>query len=123
MEQNHGFDKGHLFRSAGFVCRPNDGSPAPSRAVSAKNQNHPHYHRPKERYDILMNSFTERTWMAVIMGQEINKLMATYAKCAPRKSRSLTYNGSITLSQYEHFDWIRGQLVKEGVQITLPTGN
>jgi arylsulfatase A-like enzyme len=78
---------------------------------------------PQERYDILMNSFTERTWMAVVMGQEINKLMATYVKYPPRKTQSLTYNGPITLSQYERFQWVREELAKEGFHLPMPNGN
>ena len=78
---------------------------------------------PQERYDIFMNNFTERTWLGVIMGEEINKLMATYAKYPPRKTQSLTYTGPITLSQYERFEGIREQLEKEGFHIQLPTGN
>ena len=78
---------------------------------------------PQERYDILMNSFTERTWMAVVMGEELKKLMATYVKYPPRKMQSLGYTGPITLSNYERFQWIREQLQKEGITIHLPTGN
>ena len=28
---------------------------------------------PQERYDMFMNNFTERTWMAVVMGQELKQ--------------------------------------------------
>lgn len=78
---------------------------------------------PQERYDIFMNNFTERTWMAVVMQQELKKLMATYVKYPPRKVQSYGYSGPITLSQYERFQWIRDALAKEGVTISLPTGN
>ena len=78
---------------------------------------------PQERYDIFMNNFTERTWLGVIIGQEINKLMATYVKYPPRKTQSLTYTGPITLSQYERFQWVREELAKEGFHLPLPTGN
>ncbi|MFS2176886.1 arylsulfatase [Rhizobium pisi] len=78
---------------------------------------------PQERYDIFMNNFTERTWMGVIMGEELKKIMATYVQYPPRKQQSLTYTGPITLSNYERFQWVREQLAKEGVAISLPTGN
>jgi len=78
---------------------------------------------PQERYDIFMNNFTERTWMAVVMGEEMKKLMATYVQYPPRKVQSYGYTGPITLSNYERFEWIRNQLQKEGVNIPLPTGN
>ena len=76
---------------------------------------------PQERYDVLMNSFTEHTWMAVVMGQEIQKLMATYVKYPPRKLQSLGYTGPITISSYQRFQWIREMLAKEGVNLPMPT--
>ncbi|MGO7399846.1 arylsulfatase [Rhizobium ruizarguesonis] len=78
---------------------------------------------PQERYDIFMNNFTERTWMGVVMGEELKKIMATYVEYPPRKPQSLTYNGPITLSDYSRFQWIRESLAKEGVSIPMPTGN
>jgi arylsulfatase len=77
---------------------------------------------PQERYDIFMNNFTERTWMGVVMGEEMNKLMKTYVQYPPRKLQSYGYTGPITLSNYERFEWIREQLKKEGINIPLPTG-
>jgi arylsulfatase len=44
-------------------------------------------------------------------------------KYPPCKSQSLTYNGPITLSQYEKFGWLREQLARDGFQISLPSGN
>jgi len=78
---------------------------------------------PQERYDIFMNNFTERTWIGVIMGDELKKVMATYVKYPPRKLQSASYTGPITISGYERFQWIRDELAKEGVSIPLPTGN
>ena len=78
---------------------------------------------PQERYDIFMNNFTERTWMGVVMEQELKKIMATYVKYPPRKLQSYGYTGPITLSNYERFQWVRDQLAKEGVTIAMPTGN
>jgi len=78
---------------------------------------------PQERYDIFMNNFTERTWMGVVMGEEVGKLMKTYLQYPPRKVQSYGYTGPITLSGFEKFQWIREQLEKEGINIPLPTGN
>ena len=78
---------------------------------------------PQERYDIFMNNYTERTWMGVVMGEEIKKIMMTYVKYPPRKVQSYGYTGPITLSGYERFQWMRDQLAKEGVTVQLPTGN
>ncbi|MGO8256679.1 arylsulfatase, partial [Rhizobium ruizarguesonis] len=35
---------------------------------------------PQERYDIFMSNFTERTWMGVVRGEELKKIMATYVE-------------------------------------------
>jgi arylsulfatase A-like enzyme len=78
---------------------------------------------PQERYDIFMNNYTERTWTMVTFSDELRKLMKTYVQYPPRKMQSMGYDGPITLSGYEKFQWIREQLNKEGVKIPLPTGN
>jgi arylsulfatase len=78
---------------------------------------------PQERYDIFMNNFTERTWMGVVMQEELTKVMATFVKYPPRKLQSYGYTGPITLSNYQRFQWVRDQLAKEGVDIPMPTGN
>ena len=61
--------------------------------------------------------------MAVVMGEEVNKLMKTYVQYPPRKVQSYGYTGPVTLSMYERFQWIREMLQKEGITIPLPTGN
>ena len=70
-----------------------------------------------------MNNFTERTWMAVPMQEELKKVMASFVKYPPRKLQSLGYTGPITISTYQRFKWLRDQLEKEGVNLALPTGN
>ncbi len=78
---------------------------------------------PQERYDIFMNNYTERTWTMVTISQAIQDLMKTYVQYPPRKMQSEGYNGPITLSGYEKFEWMREQLKKGGVNLALPTGN
>ena len=78
---------------------------------------------PQERYDIFMNNFTERTWMGVVMSEELKKIMATYVKYPPRKVQSYGYTGPITLSNYEKFQCIRELLAKDGFSLPMPTGN
>jgi arylsulfatase len=78
---------------------------------------------PQERYDIFMNNYTEHTWLAVIMGTEVKKLMATYVTYPPRKLQSLGYTGPITISAYQRFEWVREMLKKEGINLPMPTGN
>lgn len=70
-----------------------------------------------------MNNFTERTWTMVTISEAIKDLMKTYVQYPPRKLHSLTYTGPITISNYQRSRWVREQLMKEGVNIPLPTGN
>jgi arylsulfatase len=78
---------------------------------------------PQERYDIFMNNFTERTWMGVVMTEEIKKVMATFVQHPPRKVQSYGYTGPITLSNYEKFQFMRESLAKDGFNLPMPTGN
>jgi arylsulfatase A-like enzyme len=78
---------------------------------------------PQERYDIFMNNYTERTWTLVTISEAIKGLMKTYVQYPPRKMQSMGYDGPVTLSNYQKFEWVREQLGKEGVNIPLPTGN
>jgi arylsulfatase A-like enzyme len=78
---------------------------------------------PQERYDIFMNNYAERTWMALPMQTQLKKLMATYLQYPPRKLQSMGYTGPITISQYQRFSWLRDQMKKEGFNLSMPTGN
>ena len=49
--------------------------------------------------------------------------MKTYATHPPRKLQSLGYDGPVTLSSYQKFQWIRENLEKEGINLPLPSGN
>jgi arylsulfatase A-like enzyme len=75
---------------------------------------------PQERYDILMNSFTENTWVAPIMGEGVKKLMESYIKYPPRKLQSDGYTGPITITNFQKFQWLREQLAKDGFSLGLP---
>ena len=75
---------------------------------------------PQERYDILMNSFTENTWIAPIMGERVKSLMESYIKYPPRKLQSEGYSGPITITNVQKFEWLREQLKKEGFNLGLP---
>ncbi len=78
---------------------------------------------PQERYDIFMNNFTESTWMGPLMGEELQRVMKTFVQYPPRKLQSEGYTGPITISNYQRFEWLRDELKKEGVHLTMPTGN
>ena len=109
---------------AGLAVDSNLGWKGPEKYVATVPQVFDLWQDPQERYDIFMNNFTERTWMGVVMGEELKKLMATYVKYPPRKLQSMTlHRARSRISDYQRFQWVREQLEKEGVNIPLPTGN
>ena len=110
-------------QTGGLAVDSNLGWKGPTKYVATVPQVFDLWQDPQERYDIFMNNFTERTWVGVLMNEEVRRLMKTYVQYPPRKAQSLTYTGPITLSGYERFQWIREQLQKEGVTVPLPTGN
>jgi len=110
-------------QTGGLAVDSNLGWKGPDKYVATVPQVFDLWQDPQERYDIFMNNFTERTWMGVVMVEEVKKLMATYVKYPPRKVQSYGYTGPITLSNYERFQWIREQLQKEGLNLQLPSGN
>lgn len=109
--------------TGGLAVDSNLGWKGPEKYVATVPQVFDLWQDPQERYDLFMNNFTERTWTIVTISQAIKDLMKTYAQYPPRKIQSESYSGPITITQYEHFQSIREQLKKEGVNIPLPTGN
>jgi arylsulfatase len=75
---------------------------------------------PQERYDLFMNNFTEHTWLGPVMQTELQRVMKTFIEYPPRKLQSDGYTGPITISAYEKFGWLRDQLKKDGVKLSLP---
>jgi arylsulfatase len=109
--------------TGGLAVDSNLGWKGPVKYVATVPQVFDLWQDPQERYDLFMNNFTERTWMGVVMEQELKTLMATYVQYPPRKLQSYGYTGPITLSNYQKFQWVREQLAKEGFHLPLPTGN
>jgi arylsulfatase len=74
---------------------------------------------PQERYDLFMNNFTERTWLAPVMGEQLKGVVMSFVKYPPRKLQSEGYDGPITLSGYEKFEGLKKQLEKYNINIGL----
>jgi len=72
---------------------------------------------PQERYDLFMNNFTERTWLAPVMGKELEKVGKSFLKYPPRKLQSEGYTGPITISGYEKFESVKKQLQNYKIDI------
>ena len=110
-------------KTGGLAVDSNLGWKGPDSYVAVTPQIFDLWQDPQERYDILMNSFTEHTWVAPIMGDEIQRVMKTFLEYPPRKMQSEIYTGPITISAFEKFSWLREQLKKDGIKIQMPTGN
>jgi arylsulfatase A-like enzyme len=109
--------------TGGLAVDTNLGWKGASKYVATVPQVFDLFQDPQERYDIFMNNFTERTWMGVVMEEELKKVMKTYVEYPPRKVQSYGYTGPITLSDYERLQTVREVLAKEGVNVPMPTGN
>lgn len=109
--------------TGGLAVDSNLGWKGPDKYVSIVPQVFDLWQDPQERYDIFMNNYTERTWTLVTISGAIKELMKTYVKYPPRKMQGEGYSGPITLTNYQRFEWLRQQLEKEGVTLSLPTGN
>ena len=109
--------------TGGLAVDANLGWKGPEKYVATVPQVFDLWSDPQERYDIFMNNYTEHTWTLVTINEVTKQLMKTYVKYPPRKQQSETYNGPVTLQQYERFQFLRDQLQKEGFSLTLPTGN
>jgi arylsulfatase A-like enzyme len=106
--------------TGGLAVDSNLGWKGPEKYVAAAPQIFDLLQDPQERYDILMNSFTEHTWVMVSIGDAIKNLMKTYVQYPPRPVQSLAYTGPITLSAYQRFQYVRDQLSKEGINRAAP---
>jgi arylsulfatase len=109
--------------TGGLAVDTNQGWKGPEKYVATVPQVFDLWQDPQERYDIFMNNYTERTWELVTINDAIQNLMKTYVQYPPRKMQGEGYNGPITLSGYERFQYVRDALAKEGVKIPMPSGN
>jgi arylsulfatase A-like enzyme len=73
---------------------------------------------PQERYDLFMNNFTERTWLAPVMGMELEKVMKSFAQYPPRKLQSEGYDGPITITGYQKYENIKKQLQNYNIDLS-----
>jgi arylsulfatase A-like enzyme len=106
--------------TGGLAVDSNLGWKGPEKYVAAAPQIFDLLADPQERYDILMNSYTENTWIAPIMGEQVKKLMLSYLQYPPRKVQSEAYSGPVTITNFQKFEWLRDQLKKEGFNLGLP---
>jgi arylsulfatase len=72
---------------------------------------------PQERYDLFMNSFTEKTWTLPVFNKAIAELMKTYEIDPPRKLQSEVYTGAMTIERFRKIGEIKEYLAKKGIDL------
>jgi arylsulfatase len=107
-------------QTGGLAVDSNLGWKGPEKYIATVPQIFDLWADPQERYDLFMNNFTERTWLGPIMGDQLKSIAKTYGQYPPRKLQSVGYDGPVTISDYEKFEWLRAQLKAGGVNISLP---
>jgi len=77
---------------------------------------------PQERYDVFMNSFTEKTWTFATFNRALAEIMKSYETYPPRKMQSEVYTGPMTIERFRKIEDIKDLLKKNGIQIPVPAG-
>lgn len=72
---------------------------------------------PQERYDLFMNSFTEKTWTMVIFSKAVQDLMQTYIKYPPRPLQSESYSGPMEINKFRNLQEAKRLLDQKGIKL------
>jgi len=73
---------------------------------------------PQERYDVFMNSYTEKTWMGPVFNKLLTTLMKSYVDYPPRPLQSDAYAGPTNIKQFRTMEQAK-ELMKQK-DLTLP---
>jgi len=72
---------------------------------------------PQERYDLFMNSFTEKTWTLPVFNKAIQDLMKTYVQYPPRQLQGETYMGNETIPRFRNIQEAKKMLEEKGMKL------
>lgn len=72
---------------------------------------------PQERYDLFMNSFTEKTWTLPIFNKATQDLIESYVKYPPRPLQSEVFTGPLEIKQFRNMEKAKLLLKEKGVVI------
>ena len=72
---------------------------------------------PQERYDLFMNSFTEKTWTLPIFNKATQELMETYIKYPPRPSQSEVYTGPLSINKFRTIEEVKKLMKEKGIKL------
>lgn len=70
---------------------------------------------PQERYDLFMNSFTEKTWTLVIFNKATQDLMQSYIDYPPRPLQSEVYAGPLQITQFRTIEKVKSLMKEKGI--------
>lgn len=73
---------------------------------------------PQERYDLFMNSFTEKTWTLPIFNKATQDLMQTYNEYPPRPLQSEVFAGPMGINRFRTLQEVKMLMQEKG--LTLP---
>ena len=72
---------------------------------------------PQERYDLFMNSFTEKTWTLPIFNKATQDLMDSYVKYPPRPSQSDAYTGPLSINKFRTMEEVKKLMKEKGIKL------
>jgi len=78
---------------------------------------------PQERYDLFMNSYTEKTWTLPIFNKATQELMQTYIQYPPRPLQSEVYTGPLEITRFRTIQQVKELMQQKGIQLPELKGN
>jgi arylsulfatase len=72
---------------------------------------------PQERYDIFMNSWTEKTWTIPIFNKAIQDLMKSYVQYPPRPLQSEVFTGPMNITRFRTIQEIKKLMDEKGLSL------
>jgi arylsulfatase len=72
---------------------------------------------PQERYDLFMNSFTEKTWTLPVFNKAIQDLMKTYIQYPPRPMQGEVYLGNETITRFRNIEQAKKIMEEKGMKL------
>jgi len=72
---------------------------------------------PQERYDLFMNSFTEKTWTLPIFNKATQDLIQSYVQYPPRPLQGETYTGEMGITRFRNIQEAKKLMDQKGIKL------
>jgi arylsulfatase len=86
--------------TGGLAVDANLGWKGPEKYVATAPQVFDLMQDPQERYDIFMNNFTEKTWVAFAVAGVVNGILENYKKYPPRPMQTFVIDQPYTIDEF-----------------------